>query len=234
MRWWPGVLYVAGLALVGALRLRQDLGPARFVIWGGICEWTGFVLVAALAGWAVQRRPQRGSSVTRADQSLRATEPWFCRMQACLAAVSAAMIIWILVDPAFAALGHDVALFGLAGRLTTCPAALMLVGATILMAWQTRAPWRGVWQYAALGAAVLFSTSVGWARLDPAADALWYQRSKYVLISVSMMTLLTWFGLARVLPHSGDWITRARRVAPLFASLAALVLLLVIVRWLVG
>jgi hypothetical protein len=44
-----------------------------------------------------------------------------------------------------------------------------------------------------------------------------------------MMTLLTRVGLARVLPRSGDWITRARRAAPVFGGLALLMLAVVVV-----
>ena len=49
---------------------------------------------------------------------------------------------WIALDFSFDDMGQDVALFGLAGRQATCSAALMLVGATILMAWQSSGRWR--------------------------------------------------------------------------------------------
>ena len=43
-----------------------------------------------------------------------------------------------------------------------------------------------------------------------------------------MMTLLTSFGLARVLPRDSDWIPRGRRAMPAFAGLAVGLLVLVL------
>ena len=217
--------------LLGLLLIYRDLSPGRFVIWTGICEWTGFLLVAALLGWALQRFPAVATRLQIPGGTRHGSGPWFCWAQAGLSAVSVALIGWILLDPAFDALGQGTALFGLSGRLTSCPAALMLLGTTILMAWQTRGGWRGTWQYATLAAAVLLTSSIGWARLDPASEAPWFRRATSVFVSVSMMTLLTSVGLARVLPHSGDWLIRARRATPVFGGLALLLAAIILIRW---
>jgi hypothetical protein len=224
-------LYLAGLTLIGMSLLHRDLSPGRFLIWTGICELTGFMLVTALLGWVLPQFPAIAAVLRVPDNAQRWSGKWFCYAQACLAAASVLLIGWILLDPAFHTLGKNTALFGLSGRLTSCPAALMLLGTTILMAWQTRAGWRAGWQYAALSAAVLFTSSIGWARLDTAAAAPWFRRGTYLLMSVSMMVLLTGFGLARVLPNSGDWVIRARRATPVFGGLALLLAAIALTRW---
>jgi hypothetical protein len=49
-----------------------------------------------------------------------------------------------------------------------------------------------------------------------------------LLITSGMMTFMTSFGLARILPRNSDWIARSRRVAPAFAVLTALMLAIVL------
>jgi hypothetical protein len=215
-----------------ALLVYRELWPARLVVWTGICEWTGFLLVAGLAAWLRRQLRPAVAGPRPVEDSPAFPSRWFSWAQACLSAVCTGLILWILLDPAFDALGHGTALFGLAGRLTSCPAALMLLGATILMAWQSDGRWRAAWQYASLGIAVLFTSSVGWARLDPAGDAVWLARVKYLFVSASMMTVLTSVGLARVLPHSGDWLVRARRATPVFGGLALVLATVLLVGWL--
>jgi hypothetical protein len=228
------VLYVAGWTLLGTLLICRGLSPGRPMIWTGICEWTGFLLVAALLSWALQRFPAVATRLYIPDNAHHGPGQWFCWAQACLSMASATLIVWILLDAAFDELGHGSALFGLSGRLTSCPAALMLLGTVILMAWQTRTRWRAAWQYATFAVAVLLTSSIGWARLDPAADTPWFRRATYVFVSASMMTLLTSFGLARVLPGSGDWLVRARRATPVFGALALALGAIILIRWLVS
>jgi hypothetical protein len=224
-------LYAAGLIVVGMLLVYRDLPSPRVFVWTGICELTGFVLVAAVAGWTWQRFSGVASSGRAQVPTDRAPPGWFCWSQAGLAVVAVLLILWILLDASFHDIGEGRALFGLAGHMAACPAALMLVGATIVMAWQTRGRWRGAWQYAALGAGVLFTSSVGWARIDLLSDAVWPQRIWCLWSSTLMMTLLTSFGLPRVLPASGDWITRGRRASPVFATAAVLLGVLLVMHW---
>lgn len=223
-------LYLAAFTWIGMSLVRMGHAPGRFVVWAGSCDWTGFLLVSALVGWALRRYPGISSRLRVPGGVERWSGTWFRWAQAALAAACVGVICWILIDPAFDSMGGDVALFGLSGRFTGCPAALMLLGTTIVMAWQTCDRWRAAWQYTALGMGVLFSCSIGWARLDALSDEAWWRRGYYFLISISMMTLLTCFGLARVLPHSGDWLARARRAAPLLAALALLLATVTVAR----
>ncbi|MHB8971377.1 MAG: hypothetical protein ACYC3X_23820 [Pirellulaceae bacterium] len=227
-------LYVLGVTLVGMLLIQRDLSPGRFLAWTSICELTGFTLVAAMLGWALQRFPRVVTVLRIPGESARWSGVWFSSAQAVLVVSAVAFVGWILLDPAFEALGEGTALLGLAGHRAGCPAALMLVGTTIVMAWQTRGTWRAIWQYAALAAGVLFTSSIGWARLDAATAAPWSRRVIYLLMSASMMTLLTGFGLARVLPHSGDWLIRARRATVVFGGLALLLAAVSLVQWAVS
>ena len=143
----------------------------------------------------------------------------------------AALAVWLAIDFSFDGVGESVALFGWSGRSSGPPAALILIGAAIVMAWQTTGAWRAGWQYAAMAAGVLFTSSIGWAGIDadPATgDARWLHRSVNLLVSASMMTLLTSFGLARVLPRNSDWITCGRKARTAFAGLALLMLAIVL------
>jgi len=234
-------LYVVGLNSLGMGEIQRGFAPAQFFLWGVVCDLAGFVLVAALVGWL---RIPRGTANTvgRATDRLRAiagrvripvslgrqSADWFYGLQALLALAVAGLTICIAIDFSFDSLGKGVALFGLAGRWAACPAALMLVGTTILMAWQSRGRWRAGWQYAAMVAGMLFTSSLGWAALAATTPAPWHHRSVNLLVAASMMTLLTSVGLARVLSRDSDWIRRGHRAMPAFGGLALSLLAIVI------
>ncbi len=225
-------LYCLGWTAISLESLHRDVAPGGLFAWGVVCEWAGFVLIAGLAGWWF-RRSARGTPQLKvlSDRTFW-PDTWFLVTQAGLTVAIAVIAGWIALDFSFDGVGQGVALFGLSGRLAACSAALMLVGATILMAWQSSGRWRAGWQYAAMVAGVLFTSSLGWARLENLAsgdDPLWLAASTNLMISAAMMTLLTRFGLARVLPNSGDWIVRARQAAPIFGCLALLTLVVVLV-----
>ncbi|MHB8864055.1 MAG: hypothetical protein ACYC6N_16750 [Pirellulaceae bacterium] len=227
-------LYALGLTLVGMLLVARDLLPGRFLVWTGICELTGFALVAALLGWGLQKFPQVVTTLRIPGDARRGSRTWFSCAQAVLALAAILLIGWILVDPGFDAMGAGTALLGLAGHQAACPAALMLVGTAILMAGQSRGTWRAIWQYTAMATGVLFTCSIGWAGIDGSTAAPWSRRIAYLLVSATMMTLLTGFGLTRVFPNSGDWLIRARRAAFVFAGLALLLAAVGLVQWVVS
>lgn len=226
---WKG-LYVLGLVAVLLGKLQWRFTTGQFFLWAIVCDVAGFVLVAALAGWLLPLVRPLAVKLRIPTEPDRWCAPWFHRAQALLALTVAGLATWIALDFSFDGLGQEVALFSLAGRSEACPATLMLIGTSILMAWQSRARWRAGWQYAAMIAGVLFTSSIGWVALDADSPAPWQHRSLNLLISVSMMTLLTGVGLARVLPRDSDWIVRARRAMPAFASLALGLLAIVIVQ----
>jgi hypothetical protein len=227
-------LYALAFVALSMGQIHRGCSPGKFFVWAGVCEWAGFVLVAALVGWWLP-----GSRL--AAKWRIPTEPaprsggWFSLAQAFLAAVTAVLAAWISIDFSFDGMGADVALLGLSGRQAGNPAALMLIGTAMLMAWQSRGAWRAGWQYAAMAAGVLFTSSIGWARLDASPPSAtfaspWFHRSVNLLISASMMTLLTGYWLARVFPGRDDWIARGRRAMPVFALLALLALAAVLLQ----
>lgn len=210
----PG-LYVLGLVALGCAEHARGFSPALFFLWGTACDLAGYALAASWAGWAFRRFAHRHS----------ASPLWFSCAQAMLTGLTALLAGWIATDLAFEGMGEGVALLGLSGRMAACPAALMLVGTSIVMAWQTSGRWRARWQYAAMCCGVLFTVSAGWAGIEAAPldpIQLWADRCLNLLISFSMMTFLTRFGLARFLPGSGDWIDRGRNAAPVFGGIALL------------
>ncbi|MCH5375346.1 MAG: hypothetical protein JJ992_15345 [Planctomycetes bacterium] len=227
-------LYGFALIAIGWGWIARNNSPGRMFLWGISCDLAGFALVTALAGWSLPRLRRLVSIWRIPDQPSRWSRRWFDRAQLLLIAMTAALSAWISLDFSFDGTGQDVALFGLSGRATGCMAALMLVGASIVMAWQSTGRWRAVWQYAAMATGIVFTTSVGWARLDavlyPASGtAAWHDRAESLMISAVMMTLLTRIGLPRVVPSGSDWIDRGRRATPFFGGLAVLMFLAVLV-----
>ncbi len=221
-------VYILGLTALGMAEIHRGFAPARFFLWGVVCDLAGFVLVAALLGWLVPRLRPVAVGLRIPDESGRGSAAWFQVLQALLTPAAAGLATWIAIDFSFDGVGKGVALFGLTGRWAACPAALMLVGTAILMASQSRGHWRASWQYAAMIAGMLFTSSLGWAGLAATTPAPWPDRSVVLLISASMMTLMTSVGLARVLPGHSDWIQRGRRAMPAFGSLALILLATVI------
>ncbi len=229
-------LYVCGLIALGMAQIQRGFAPGRFLLWGALCDVAGFVLVAALVGWGIvvttRALRARSGAPPDADRSPDAaacwSSGWFGPLQAVLAVGVACLTAWVASDLGFDGVGQDEALFGLSGLAAACPAALMLVGATILMAWQSRGVWRTGWQYAAFAAGLMFTTSVGWARIDVHGVSVWPRRAVHLFVCVSMMTLLTGMGLTRVLPGGNDWIERGRRVMPVLASLGLTLAILLV------
>jgi hypothetical protein len=230
-----GLVYALGLIGVGMNQLQRAFPPGRPFVWASLCEWTAFVLMAALLGWLLPQAARWASRRRMLTVAVGRPERWFLLAQATVFGAAVVSAGWIAVDFAFDGIGADMALFGLAGRRAGCPAALMLVGAAILMAWQTRGAWRSGWQYAALGTGVLFTSSLGWSGLDAAccstAGAAWFHRGLNLLFSSSIMTVMTGFGLGRVLPKHSDWIARGRQAMPAFAGLTLLLVVLLLLQW---
>jgi len=234
-------LYAWALIALGMAQIQRGFVPARFLLWGAVCDLAGVILVAALIGWGLNKLERAEgkpwghwtSKLRIPDAASRwSGQHWFHYSQALLAFTVACLTVWIAADVTFDGMGQGVALFGLSGRSAACPAALMLLGTAILMAWQSGCVWRAGWQYAALAAGVLFTTSLGWAMMDPTAASPWLHRGGNLLISTSMMTVMTGVGLGRFLPRHSDWISRGRRAMPAFAMSALVLLVLLIASWL--
>jgi hypothetical protein len=223
-------LYFLGLAAIGMALIERALSPPQYFVWSATSEVSAFVLGAGVLGWLLPRLKPLAAVLKIPDAGDRWRQEWFVSAQAVLASVMATTAAWVSIDFGFDGMGKDVALLGLSGRLAGPPSALMLVGAAILMAWQTRGRARAVWQYAALAAGVLASSSIGFASLAADAAAPWLHRSVNVMVSAAMMTLLSGFALGRVLPETSDWIDRGRRAVPALGSLAMVMLVLILIQ----
>jgi hypothetical protein len=218
-RFQLAALYVLAWFLLAMAQIARGASPGRYYVWTGLAEWAGLLLATAIVGWLI-RHPRIAATFSASADGNR----WFMAAQALLMAAIALLVGWIATDFSFDGMGAGSALFGLAGRTCACPSALMLLGASIVMAWQSSGWWRAAWQFAAMAAGVLFTTSIGLARIDPVSQAPWLERAVNLLVSTSMMTIMTRFGLPRVLPEESDWIVRGRQASPVFAA-AALFLL---------
>ena len=212
-------LYALAWFLVVLTQIARGTSPSRDFFWTGLAEWSGLLLVTAIIGWLIRR-----SHVAVAKRNSTDRNDWFMVAQALFMTATGSLVVWIAIDFSFDGEGEGSALFGFSGRSCACPSALMLLGASIVMAWQSTGSWRAAWQFAALVTGVLFTTSIGLVRIDAASDALWVERTAKLMLSTGMMTIMTWFGLPRVLPKGSDWILRGRQAAPIFA-VAALFLL---------
>ncbi len=225
--------YGWGLLSLAILWNQRNAWAGRLFVWGALCDLAGFALIAALLSWGIPRlRAGWMPSKFEGSQSLSSLGFGIC--QASLIGVTAVLAGWVAWDVAFAEAGRGVALFGLAGRAAGATAALMLVGATIVMAWQSEAGWRRGWQYASMAAGVLFTSSSSAARAPvellstPGRFCVFFLQTW--LVSLAMMVFLTRFGLARFLPSGNDWIKQGRRAAPVFAALAMFLLTLLLVQ----
>jgi hypothetical protein len=193
-----------------------------------LAEWSAFLLVAALLGWGWPRiRPV--VMFLRIPGDGRWPAQWFWCSQALFILLTAMLAGWIALDLSLCGLGVDLALFGFAGRGVACPSALMLLGASILMAWQSSGRWRAGWQFGAMAVGVLLTSSVSWARIDPASTNPWLPRCFTLMISAGMMTLMAGIGLPRVF-RTSDWGLRGRQAAPVFACVALIMLVLVLMQ----
>lgn len=225
--------YGGGLLGLAIFWNQRNAWSGRLFVWGALCELAGFALIAALLAWGIPLL-RAWRNPTYAAGLKPSSSPWFAVCQAALVSGTAVLAAWIAWDVAFAEAGRGVALFGLAGRAAGAAAALMLVGTAIVMAWQTENGWRRGWQYAAMAAGVLFTSSSGAARAPvELVETPEHFRVLFLqtwLVSLAMMGFLTRFGLARFLPPKNDWIAGGRRAAPVCATVALLLLALLLIQ----
>ncbi len=227
-------LYALALAAVGMMTCAWGL-PPRVVVWTTAANLTGFVIIMAVVGWALPRMRSVWQAVGIDDDPQHWSVGWFSPAQALLAIIGGLLAVWIAIDPWFNGAGQEHALLGLAGRLAGIPSGLMLVGAAILMAWQTDGRGQVRWQKAAFVAGLLFSCSLGWARLDlaagtPTGDAPWLHRSVILLVSASMVTLFSGLGLPKMFRGRDRWIASGKSVSPAMGGVALAALLLVLIQ----
>jgi hypothetical protein len=225
-------LYALGLTWLTMTHLARDLSTFRLLVWTVMAEWAGYLLTCAVIGWLLRRAGRAVARLRIPNDDHRWWRAWFLPAQAVLAAGVTLMIVWIAIDFSFDGMAQGTALFGLVGRASTCATALMLLGATIVMAWQSTGLWRAGFQYWAIAAGLMFTTSISWARIGADAEAPGVSRSLYLAISSGMLSLMTGIGFAVALPRTTDWIPCGRRAAPVLAGLSLLLFGFVLIRWL--
>ena len=64
-------VYTLGFLLLCAAQTQRGLDAPRSFLWGGICEWSAYALVAALLGWIAQQLRTREFRLIAA-----AGDPW--------------------------------------------------------------------------------------------------------------------------------------------------------------
>jgi hypothetical protein len=220
-------LYVSGLVAVGMQWDYWQESPRMTCLRAG-ADLAVFAIVAALAGWLLPKARWMCRWLWIPDYAGRWPGEWFMQLQAFAACIAGALSVWLALDFGFDGLAKDIALFGLSGRLIGITNLLMVLGAAIVMAWQTKSEWRVQWQYASFIAGLFLLSGFRWAGIDPAPSGPWLHRSVVFLVSAAMMTLLCSFGLKKVISSKSDWIATARRMTPLFGGATILTLALVL------
>jgi hypothetical protein len=214
--------YVLGFIGIAMMDIARAFDPGLYFFWGSFPEWAALMMVAAFVGWGLPKLKRLPGRLGIPDQDSRWAVLWFTCAQAIVTVATSGAGLWVSLDFVFDGLGDDLTAVFLPGRGAACPSLLMLIGGTILMTWQTSGRWRAFWQYAALATGVLFTSSIGFARIDAASTDIWRDRGFALMISTGMMTLMTGFGLSRIAGRTSDWGPRGRTVMPLFAALFVL------------
>ncbi|MGD0381948.1 MAG: hypothetical protein ABSA77_00405 [Thermoguttaceae bacterium] len=225
---WPLLgLYVSGLVAVG-MQWDYWQESSRMTCLRAGADLACFAFVTALAGWLLSKARWMCRWLWIPDYAERWPGGWFMQLQAFVACVAGALSVWLALDFGFDGLAKGIALFGLSGRLIGITNMLMVLGAAIVMAWQTKSEWRVQWQYASFIAGLFLLSSFRWAGIDPAQAGPWLHRSVVFLVSAAMMTLLCSFGLKKVISSISDWIATSRRMTPWFGGATILTLALVL------
>ena len=168
-------LYTVGLTALCMQWQRVPMSP-QHLCWQAASELAAFVLLAALLGWLIVKPQSVWRWLRVPCEPERWPNGWFMVFQSFLAAIAAGICVWVSIDFAFDELRRSIAVLTVAGRFEGVLGMAMLVGATILMAWQAPRSdaasnsWRQGWQSAAWAAALLLLSCIGWATLDPIHD----------------------------------------------------------------
>ena len=203
------------------------------MVWTGICEWTGFLLVAALAGWVLRRYPAVAAGTAETPQRRHgAVRLVLLGASVSGGGMSAGVIVWILLDPAFERLGHGHRVVGFVGTTDKLPRGTDAPGDDDRDGLADGAADGAGWQYAALAAAVLLTSSDRLGSPGPGCRLALVASRHLRAGSVSMMTLLTGFGLARVLPQQWRLARPCHAPRPCSAALALLLAVIILIRWL--
>ncbi len=218
-------IYVTGLSALATAVLLEGEGP--FVLaWQAAPILAVFVLGAA--GLArVGPQWEQWAPTLRIPVGLdRWSVAWFGPAQAVLALAATMLCVWVAWDIGFDRWGY-VGYAWCSGRFAGVLGLLALVPSCVVMAGLGSPAARPLWRDATLAVLVLLLSALGWAWLDAQIDLPWTHRGVVLLIA-SVMTMLAAEGLVRAVPADSGWRSTTRRVLPYLATLAGVLLLLVL------
>ncbi len=224
--------YGAALLAVGMALNARALWPRAFY-WTAGHELAALVLLAAVFGWLLPRMKPVWRAMRIPDAAERQSEYWFPTVQAIVAGLAVALGAWISIVFAFDEIARP-GMAWLSGRTAGPVGTAALVVAAIVMAHQSRGRWRAGWQCATFALGALAIAELGWAWLDPAwiertGASAWLHRNVILMPAAVVMTLVAGFGPVRILPSGSDWIAAGRRMMPVLAGLALVLLAVVLV-----
>ncbi|NQT14718.1 MAG: hypothetical protein HQ582_18325, partial [Planctomycetes bacterium] len=218
-------LYFVALIAVGMGLDARALAPRPFC-WNAAPELAGFTLVAVLVGLLLVRMKPVWRALRIADVGYGWESPWFSGTQAVVAGIAALTSVWISLDTAFDPLARP-GLGWLWGRMVGPLSVFALLVTATLLARLSAGRWRAAWQYASLGVGTLVLAELGWALL-PATAASRLNQTVVLMIAAVVSTLISGFGLGRVLDAQSDWLPRGRRCVAWLAGLALATLVAVL------
>lgn len=216
------------MALAWLLLLRDPKAP---FVWPGLYAVGRIGVAPALGGgepaWALRGWPVPLALGTFALAAALAARPvrsdagpgWFLLVQAVLAGV-------VLIRGLPPSLGRE----ALALRLAGPASVLLLTAAAYFMARGRPGGAAGWLHYATLSLGAVAAVEAGWAAPGVAVSGAWLHRTVWLMTALAGMTALYGVALPPLLPRGSAWWHAGRRLGPVLGSLAALVLLGVLVQ----
>lgn len=221
-RFVPATLYFCGLTAIGmALDVRAVTGYS--LCWTAAPELAGYALAASLIAWLMWRSVAAGGETTG-----RPEIGWFDGWQWIVAATAAGLGAFIAASFRFDSLTRT-DLAWLSGRpIGPIAVALVLVAAWFMTA-RAMGRARPLWQFSVFALATLLLSTIVWAALPRTIDLPELHRNVTLMVAAVAVTLAG-MAVSRVLPAASDWNQACRRVAPALASLAIVMLVVVLVQ----
>jgi hypothetical protein len=211
----------AGLYLTGILGLALALHSARLAPvplgWWAALALAAYVLLTSAVARAGVRFAVLHPIGGLPEQAPGQYETWFFPAQAIVTAVVVPLTVWTALTFATPA-----------ERLAGPVAALLLVGAGVLLAGMASGAWARSLRYAALALGVLPLAEAGWAALGREVPSLWLHHSVLALLAVAALTWVHGVALPRLLRGYPDWADCARRLGPVLGAIASALLLIVL------
>jgi hypothetical protein len=212
-------LYTLGLVAV-ALAIHAGTLPIPDLYWFFTPALSAYVLLAAGIGWSVPRLTPLWRTLRLPERTTQVSATWFTWFWSVQGPLTELIVLLSLAGACAAA--------SLSHRLLGALATAALVLAWILLADLFSPRLRNQPRYLTLVLAVVALVEVGWALVDPTRSALVLHRSVWLMVVLAVLSptyglVLTWL-LAR-LPR---WAEACRRLGPILAVLASLVLLVVL------